>query len=43
VLPAYRRQYIVSGVREPRFSSLLGGMIAAEDMKRIGAALAPIM
>ncbi|HJQ62096.1 MAG TPA: hypothetical protein VJ834_04490 [Burkholderiales bacterium] len=43
VLRAYRLQYIVSGIREPRFSNLLGKMITDEHMKRIGAALAPIM
>jgi hypothetical protein len=43
VLRAYRLQYIVSGIREPRYSNLLGKMITDEHMKRIGAALAPIM
>jgi hypothetical protein len=43
ILRAYRWQYIVSGVKEPRFSEMLGGMIAPEDATRIGAALAPIM
>ena len=43
VLAAYRRQYIVSGVRDPRFSELLGSMINAEQAARIGAALAPIL
>jgi hypothetical protein len=43
VLRAYRWQYIVSGVKDPRFSEMLGAMIAPEDAKRVGAALAPIM
>ena len=43
VLRAYRFQYIVSGVKDPRFSSLLSHMITDEHMTRIGAALAPIM
>lgn len=43
VLRAYRWQYIASGVQEPRFSALLGSMITAEHMQRIGTALAPIL
>jgi hypothetical protein len=43
VLRAYRWQYIVSGVKEPRFSNLLASMVSEQDMGRIGAALAPIM
>jgi len=43
VLRAYRWQYIVSGVKDPRFSAMLGSMIAPADATRIGAALAPIM
>ena len=42
VLKAYRWQYIVSGVQEPRFTDLLGSMITPEQLQRIGAALAPI-
>ena len=42
-LSAYRWQYIVSGVREPRFSEILGRMITPEQGKRIGMALAPIV
>ena len=42
MLKAYRWQYIVSGVQEPRFTDLLGGMITPEQSQRIGAALAPI-
>jgi hypothetical protein len=43
VLAAYRWQYIISGVREPRFSDLLGQMITAAQAERIGQALAPIL
>jgi hypothetical protein len=43
LLAAYRWQYIVSGVQDPRFSGLLGEMISRAQMQRIGAALAPIM
>ena len=43
ILKAYRWQYIVSGVQDPRFSGLLGEMITAEQGRRIGAALAPIV
>jgi hypothetical protein len=43
VLKAYRWQYIVSGVQEPRFQKILGGMITEAHMQKIGAALAPIL
>lgn len=43
MLHAYRWQYIVSGVQDERFQKLLGGMITEAQMKRIGAALAPIV
>ena len=43
VLAAYRWQYIVSGVQEPRFSKALGSMITEGQAARIGDALAPIM
>jgi hypothetical protein len=43
LLAAYRWQYIASGVREPRFQKILGGMITEAQMQRIGAALEPIM
>ena len=43
MLKAYRWQYIGSGVSDERFQKILGGMITADHMKRIGAALAPIM
>jgi len=42
VLKAYRWQYIVSGVVEPRFQALLSSMVTAEQMARIQAALAPL-
>ncbi|WP_227746740.1 hypothetical protein [Paraburkholderia franconis] len=43
MLDAYRWQYIVSGVEEPRFRSLLGSVIDEEQGKRIFDALTPIM
>ena len=42
-LAAYRWQYIGSGVQDARFQKILGGMIDAEQGRRIGAALAPIL
>ena len=41
-LSAYRWQYIVSGVQDPRFLEILGSMINAEQGARINAALGPI-
>jgi hypothetical protein len=43
LLAAYRWQYIVSGVEEPRFRDILGSMITEDQAARIGNALAPIM
>ena len=43
VLEAYRGQYIVSGVKDPRFRQALAGMITERQGARIAAALAPIM
>ncbi|TWO71796.1 hypothetical protein FN976_08485 [Caenimonas sedimenti] len=43
LLHAYRWQYIVSGVQEPRFARALALMVTAEQMKRIQAALQPLM
>jgi hypothetical protein len=43
LLYAYRWQYIISGVEEPRFQKILGGLISEAQFARIGAALAPIM
>lgn len=42
VLRAYRWQYIVSGVRHPHFTRLLGGMTTRAQMQRLEAALADI-
>ncbi len=43
VLKAYRWQYIVSGVQEPRFMRILGDMITPEQAEQISSALAPIV
>ena len=43
MLKAYRWQYIVSGVEGERFRRILAGMIRPEQMKRIDAALLPIV
>ncbi len=43
VLRAYRWQYIVSGVQDPRFGKILGGLIDAGQGARIQQALAPIV
>jgi len=43
MLAAYRWQYILSGVQEPRFAELIASMITAEQGARIGEALAPIV
>jgi hypothetical protein len=42
-LGAYRYQYIVSGVQDPRFQEILGSMITPQHGERIGKALAPIL
>jgi hypothetical protein len=42
-LAAYRWQYIVSGVQEPRFQKVLAELVTPAQMERIGAALAPLM
>jgi hypothetical protein len=42
VLAAYRWQYIVSGVQEPRFQETLGSMITEAQGARIAHALEPI-
>jgi hypothetical protein len=42
MLNAYRWQYVLSGVRDPRFLQILGSMINAQQGSRIEAALAPI-
>jgi hypothetical protein len=43
LLDAYRWQYIVSGVQEPRFSRALAQMVTTAQMQRIQAALKPLM
>jgi hypothetical protein len=43
VLDAYRWQYIVSGVHDPRFSTMLASMVTPEQARRIDAALAPLL
>ena len=43
VLQAYRWQYIVSGVEQPRFTEILSGMITESQGKRIADALVPIV
>jgi hypothetical protein len=43
MLAAYRWQYITSGVQDERFGGILGGMINDAQMRRIQAALAPIV
>jgi hypothetical protein len=43
LLEAYRWQYIVTGVQDPRFLEVLGSMINAEQGARINGALAPIV
>ena len=42
VLKAYRWQFIVSGVMEPRFQKILQGLISEAQMLRIQAALEPL-
>jgi hypothetical protein len=43
VLRAYRWQYIVSGVQEPRFAAILTDLTTPAQMTRIGQALSPIL
>lgn len=43
LLAAYRWQYILSGVQEPRFSRALNSMITENQAARIAMAMAPIM
>lgn len=42
-LAAYRWQYIVSGVQEPRFQSVLAELVTPAQMERIGSALTPLL
>jgi hypothetical protein len=43
ILKAYRWQYIVSGVQDPRFSGILADPTTDAQMNRITTALAPLM
>lgn len=43
LLQAYRWQYIISGVQEPRFMKILGGMINQQQEATIQQALATLM
>jgi len=43
ILRAYRWQYIVSGVQQGRFASVLFGLVNDAQAKRIGEALAPLL
>lgn len=43
LLAAYRWQYIVSGVQEPRFARALSLMVTSEQLQRIQTALQPLM
>jgi len=43
VLKAYRWQYIVSGLQQSRFTSVLTSLTTAAQQERIGTALEPIM
>jgi hypothetical protein len=42
-IAAYRWQYIVSGVQEPRFQQVLGELTTEAQRSRIAAALAPLL
>jgi len=42
VLKAYRWQYLLSGVMEPRFQKVLFGLLDAEQAERIKQAVAPL-
>jgi hypothetical protein len=43
LLRAYRWQYILSGVQEPRFSNILGSMVNEQQVERIGTALTTLV
>lgn len=43
LLKAYRWQYIVTGMQEPRFIEVLKALVTPAQMERIGSALAPIL
>jgi hypothetical protein len=42
-LKAYRWQYIVSGVMQPRFQKVLFAMLSMEQAERVNSALAPLL
>ena len=42
-IKAYRWQYIVSGVMQPRFQKVLFGTMSAGQVQRVNAALAPLL
>ncbi len=43
MLKAYRWQYIVSGIKESKFTKILSEMVSEEQMNRVVTALTPIM
>jgi hypothetical protein len=43
VLKAYRWQYIVSGVKDPRFTNFLASLVTPAQMQRVVTALGPIL
>ena len=43
ILKAYRWQYIVSGVTEPRFQKVLFGVLDAKQAARVTDALTPLL
>ncbi len=43
LLAAYRWQYILSGVQEPRFAELIARLVTPAQASRIGEALAPLV
>lgn len=43
IVRAYRWQYIVSGVQEPRFQDIIGKMVTETQGRRIASALVPIV
>jgi hypothetical protein len=43
LLAAYRWQYVVTGVQEPRYGEVLKALVTPSQMQRIGQALAPIL
>jgi hypothetical protein len=42
ILRAYRWQYILSGVEIPRFQTVLGDLLSAEQLRRVTSALGPL-